>query len=439
MKTLPSTGFLDLLRLAGGLLRAFLRRPSAPDTSQALSNWMKGVTRRTSSENVILNFLVKKVLLVTGRDLSRHILAERPRGDGYAAGALKRKAMTFLAPRGLTILQDELWERQRPFHENVLCAGRPHEHEQAFLLQVHRAFAAPVGGIADIRKAMGQVMRGVVFGEGVAPERVSEDVQVLFDLVQSPLKRVLRGGKEKGRRKRFYDDLRTLWRGAEGEGGKRPALLSRARRFVPAEADEGEMLEQIPHWMFTFTQSGADLLARTLALVASRPAVRARVIEEIRANGPLDQAASVARWKYLEACLWEAGRVFPPVTKTTHDAPPKGDVFDGAQIPPGIEIAHYFPTMQRDVAGDPTSNDFQPERWLGEGGYGDPHAATNLFLSGARVCPGQDLIRFVCKAAIALLLARHDLQVEGGALSRAPLPFSFPEKQIRFRAGGETR
>lgn len=443
MKSLPTTGVVDLFRLAGGLTGALLRRPSAPDIGRALSDWMNGVTIRHKSENVILNFYVKKVLLVAGRGLSEHILAGCPRSRGYAAGALKRKAMAFLAPRALTILHDEPWERLRPFHESVLCTGRAHEHRQAFLDQVDGAFAAePIRDIEDIRRCMGRVMRGIVFGglggDGGVPERLSDDVQVLFGLVQSPVKRTLFGGKEKGRKERFYAGLRELWRGTTaGDGGaaaaERPGLLARARRFVPAEPDEGEMLEQMPHWMFTFTGSGADLLARSLALIASRPEVRARVLGEIAANGPIERADAVAEWRYLEACLLESARLFPPVTKTFHQAPPEGDVFADTVIPPGLEIAHYFPRMQRDLSLDPSADDFRPERWLDPAG--DAHRAyPNLFLSGARACPGKDLILFVCKAAAARLLTRPDLRVESEVLSRDPLPFSFPEKEVRFRA-----
>jgi hypothetical protein len=64
--------------------------------------------------------------------------------------------MSFLAPQALTISHDDKWERLRAFNENVLCAGQPHNHQQAFLEQVYRAFSTPVSSIADIRKTHGQ-------------------------------------------------------------------------------------------------------------------------------------------------------------------------------------------------------------------------------------------------------------------------------------------
>jgi hypothetical protein len=45
------------------------------------------------------------------------------------------------------------------------------------------------------------------------------------------------------------------------------------------------------------------------------------------------------------------------------------------------------------------------------------------------VCPGKDLILFVCKAAIATLLQEQKVRVDSPVLSRDPLPFSFPRPE----------
>jgi cytochrome P450 len=184
--------------------------------------------------------------------------------------------------------------------------------------------------------------------------------------------------------------------------------------------------------MFTFTGSGTAMLARALALITSRPEVRARVLSEITEHGALDEPSNIERLSYVEACLLESARLFSPVPRTFHCAP-QGDTFEGVDIAPGIEIAHYFPLNQRDHTADLSANNFLPERWL------DPasaaHAAyPNLFLSGARSCPGKNLILFVCKSAAAILLKEHNLQAvkEMTRLAADPLPFSLPEKQIHF-------
>ncbi|MFQ6027206.1 MAG: cytochrome P450 [Dehalococcoidia bacterium] len=427
-KTLAATGPADLLRLIGGLARGILRRPISLDSGLVLSNWIRGVTRRRS-DNVVINLLFKKLLLVTGRDLSEHILGQPPSTQTYMEGPTKVRAMSFLAPQGLTICHDRQWQRLRHFNVQVLSTGLDPARQQAFLDQVHQAFARPVSGVNDVRECMGQAMLGVVFGEQAAPAHLAEDIPVLFGYVRSPLRRKILGGKERGRRERFYATLRQLWR--DTRGAQHPSLLATAQGMAQGEDyDEEELLQQIPHWMFTFTGSGTDLLARTLAVVGARPQVADKVREEIAAAGPLDQPFSIDQLDYLEACLRETCRLFPPVTSAFHVAP-QGDRFGDTSIPAGVEICHYFPLSHRDVSADPRANHFEPERWL------DPanearSSYPNLFLSGARACPGEGLILFICKAAIAILLDQRRIRVHSDLLSRDPLPFSFPQKEVRF-------
>ncbi|HKW42024.1 MAG TPA: cytochrome P450 [Gemmatimonadales bacterium] len=413
-----------------------MRAPRSFDPSLVLHDWMKDLTVRYHSANVVLNLLALRLLLVTDQNLSRHILAGQPRTTAYVAGTLKRKAMSYLAPQALTITDDAAWQRLRPFNERVLCAGRPHDFQREFLGHARRAFSGPVATVADVRDRMGQAMLNIVFGERVAPERLSADIRVLFGLVQSPLKRLLWGAIERRRLRVLYGSLRQAWGGLAGQGGQRSDGAARTSllgiaRAAGADGNPEALLQQMPHWMFTFSGSGADLLARGLALIGSRPEVLAGVRREIAGAGPLDAPASIDRLRYLEACLLEAGRLFPPVTRTFHRAP-AGDVMMGTRIPPGSEILHVFSLTQRDRAADETANAFHPERWLDTPAKAAA-AYPNVFLSGARHCPGRELILFVCKGAAAMLVAESGLSVHCDVLARDPVPFTFPEKLVRFR------
>jgi len=134
--------------------------------------------------------------------------------------------------------------------------------------------------------------------------------------------------------------------------------------------------------------------------------------------------------RYLEACLLETCRLFPPVTNTFH-ATPNGGSFGGSSLPAGVDIIHYFPANNRDTVADPSADDFRPERWL------DPAQNAqldypNLFLSGPRACPGKDLILFICKAALAVMLIKHRLTIESPSLAGDPLPFSFPTGNVHI-------
>ena len=374
-----------------------------------------------------MNLGIRKILLVTGKDLSKHILDGPPNSKTYIAGTTKINGMSFLAAEGLTICQGEQWQRLRNLNEHVLAIDTGTELQQKVLDQVHQAFSAPVSSVDDLRQNMGRTMLGVVFGG--APAHLVEDIQVLFSYVQTPVRRLVLGRRQRGRHQRFYATIQQMW--TKNEQSQDPNLMARACAFAQGgDFDADELIQQIPHWMFTFTGSGTDLLLRTLAMVGSRPEVGDRVRAEIAAAGPLDGPDAIDRLPYLEACLMETCRLFPPVTRTIHVAP-EGDTFDGVTIRPGMEIWHYFPATYRDTSVDTKTNDFEPQKWLDSG---DERRLKypNLFLSGARACPGEDLIVFICKAAIAILLGQDRVRPSSSALARDPLPFSFPSSTVRF-------
>ncbi len=409
-QSFPTAGPGDIARLIGSLAIASIR---GRDRVAVIDDW---VCRESDGRHaVIVNVLVKKLLLVTGPGLSEHVLAATPGTDTFTTGNLKKQGMTFLAPHALTISDGEAWAERREFNEQVLCTGRPHELRATILGHVSDAFGPPLGSTADVRDRMAEVMTKVVVG-GSAPRELPDEVDALMGVVQNPIKRAALGWWYARRRARFYEVIERRWNDAPDD-----TLIGRARRFGAASK---ETTEQVPHWMFTFTGSATDLLSRTLAIAASRPDVRAKIAAEVEERGSLDDADTIDALDYAEACLRETGRLFPPVTKTFHVAP-NGSEFDGRQIPADMEIVHFFPLHSRDD-GDPTAHEFRPERWIGD----DP-PESNLFLSGARSCPGEDLIMFICKAALAQ--ASGGLTAGTPELTHDPLPRTFPVKTVTLR------
>lgn len=424
----PSTRFVDLLRLLRMCVGGFVRAPRSFDFGLTLQTWFRGLVRRAGSENIILNLYFKKLLIVTGRELSAHILAQPPDVRGYVEGTTKTMAMSFLAPQALTITHGQQWQRLRRFNETALHAKEADARMQFILDGVRKAFQGPVTDIGDIRRCMEIAMQKVVFGDQ-APTHLAEDVQKLFRYVQSPGRRILFGWSQVGRRKRFYHALSRLW--AECSASSPPSLVATARILTHnGMHPEEEIIQQIPHWMFTFTGSGTDLLARTLGMVVSRDSVYARVRAEAVELRAKHCASTIMNMDYLESCLLETCRLFPPVTRTFHVSP-QGNLFHGVNIPAGMEILHCFTANQRDTSMDATASEFRPERWMEPGN--DARAIyPGLFLGGARNCPGKDLILFVCKVAIATLIDHGRLRSRCPALSEDPLPYSFPEDGLRF-------
>ena len=421
MPAYPKTRRRDALRLLARRAGARLR---GGDAGAAIGAWLREQTARLNSPDIVVDLIVRRVLFVSGRELSAHVLAAEPSERGFASGTMKRKAMSFLAPHALTIAHDGEWRALRAYNETVLQPGRPHAHLPAVLSAVREAFAEPVKEIGDVRRRMGQVMLTVVFGKGNAPPHLVGDIQELFAEVNA--KAALLGSRKKALRDRFKDELRRLWQSGAGAG--EPALLAHAREAAASvedpHANEETLVDQIPHWMFTFTNSGSDLLYRSLAMITARPETLAAVRREIAAAGKLDAPENAHALRLLEACILEAGRLFPPVVVATHHAA-RETSFQGKAIPAGTEMLQYFPFTNRDAARDPFASHFRPERWL------EPDATAfadypNLFLSGARACPGRSLIMFVEKAALAMLLGGGPVTPSHEALRKDPLPVTFP-------------
>ncbi|MGQ0648919.1 MAG: hypothetical protein ACT4P7_15280 [Gemmatimonadaceae bacterium] len=414
-------GVGELARLVLQLGTARLRQGKDFDLSAAGSAWARSIMQRDNATVLEISALGKQVQIVGDHAYSEDVLSQTPSVTGHGAATPKVEGMSFLAPHALTIAHDEEWKRLRPFNERVLGTGGTHVYAQTFLDKVRGAFSRPVASVEEARGAMGRAMGGIVLGDAAPdPQHVAEDVSTLFGIVQKPVKRKLLGFLYAGRRKRLYELLGRAWDSADaGE----PTLIALARHNAP-DMDRTALLEQVPHWMFTFPGSGTDLLLRTLVLITSRSAVKQQVIDEARSAGPLDRAETMRKLPYLEACLLEAGRLFPPVTKTFHSHAPTG---------PDRHIVHYFSLLHRDDRLGPTVHAYRPERWQGPE-LDAPAAASNLFLRGPRACPGMDLILFVCKAALARLVVEHGVTAPHPRLTSDPLPVSFPRDIPRFTA-----
>lgn len=417
-----TAGVGDLLRLGARMGAGWLRERGDFDPGATGCRWARELVQRKGGDALTISVAGKRIDVVAARDLSEDVLATPPVDGGYTTGHAKRSGMGFLAPHALTITDGEDWRRLRVFNERVLGIGGPHPFAQPFLDSVRAAFDQPVATVDDVRRAMGRAMVGIVLGDDAARgSDPAEDVRVLFSVVQSPLRRKLVGFRYRGRRDRLYDSIGRAWDHAGSD--PQQTLVALARSVAP-ELPRQQLLEQVPHWMFTFTGSGTDLLTRALALITSHRDVRQRVRQEIEAAGPLTRADTYTRMPYLDACINEAGRLFPPVTRTFHRPPAHAAKSAG-------DVVHFFLLLQRDETLGRTVHAFRPERWL-TFELDEPAAASNLFLRGPRACPGKDLILFVCRAALARQIAELSVVASGSRLARDPLPITFPKQAARF-------
>ena len=150
---------------------------------------------------------------------------------------------------------------------------------------------------------------------------------------------------------------------------RKDMLGSFINRGLTQEQLESETLTQIT----AGSDSTASALRMTLYYITTNPSVQERLLAEAnkaiaegRITRPVIKDAEARRLPYLQACIKEGLRMYPPVTGLLCKEVPKGGVhIDGKFAPGGTWIAWNSWAMQRDKdIYDIDAEIFRPERWL---------------------------------------------------------------------------
>lgn len=122
---------------------------------------------------------------------------------------------------------------------------------------------------------------------------------------------------------------------------------------------------------FAGSDTTASGLRGTLLHIVTNPNVYAKLkaeIDEAVSKGLVSsptQAHEAAKLPYLQACIKEGLRIFPPITSLRERVvPPEGDTILGRFIPGGTNIGiNMAGSLLSDIFG-PDPDVFRPERWL---------------------------------------------------------------------------
>jgi cytochrome P450 len=111
----------------------------------------------------------------------------------------------------------------------------------------------------------------------------------------------------------------------------------------------------------------------TLLYIISQPLVYFKLQSEIdmaernhHLSKPVIRDTEARQLPYLQACIKEGLRIWPPVTGLMEkEVPPQGDVIHGKFIPGGTHIGYCAWGMHRSKAVFGEDSDmYRPERWL---------------------------------------------------------------------------
>ncbi|KAL8869935.1 MAG: hypothetical protein Q9174_003899, partial [Haloplaca sp. 1 TL-2023] len=146
------------------------------------------------------------------------------------------------------------------------------------------------------------------------------------------------------------------------------------KRILPSATDtnERDLAElEITIALFAGSDTTATSIRAILLHVITNPLVYGRLQREID-SGILDGTISspahedeVRRLPYLQACIREGLRVFPPITYLRERVTPKdGDTLNGFLIPAGVNIGFNLPGLLLNEVFGTDARSFRPERWL---------------------------------------------------------------------------
>ncbi|CAJ0550075.1 Ff.00g100050.m01.CDS01 [Fusarium sp. VM40] len=178
-----------------------------------------------------------------------------------------------------------------------------------------------------------------------------------------------------------------------------------------------EMHSNAELFMLAGSETTATLLSGCLYNLLTYPDKMETVLKEIRGRFSTSDDLTLERLaelKYMNACLKEALRVYPPVPiGSPRVVQGDGQQILGKYIPPEtrVSVHHYSTYHSEENFKDAES--FVPERWLKtDPKYaGDMLEAHQPFGFGPRNCLGQNMAMHEMRLILATLLMKFDLQL----------------------------
>ena len=165
------------------------------------------------------------------------------------------------------------------------------------------------------------------------------------------------------------------------------------------------------------SESTATWLSGITFLLLSNPEALHKVMHEVRSTfskaSDMSFQAVATQLPYLNACLNEAARYYPPVPsmlprKVEIDGLTVGDVL----IPKGAKVGIHPWSVNRSSENFKDPDRFVPERWMGDKRYQtDNLAASQPFIIGPKACLGRNLAWAEGRSIIAKMLWNFDMEM----------------------------
>ncbi|KKK19858.1 hypothetical protein P175DRAFT_0252155 [Aspergillus ochraceoroseus IBT 24754] len=182
-----------------------------------------------------------------------------------------------------------------------------------------------------------------------------------------------------------------------------------------------EMYANSHIFMVAGTETTATALSGLTYQLLLQPEKMERITKEVREtfqNHSGIDMGTLARLEYLNACIEEGLRFYPPVpTGVPRIIPSGGLMVCGELVPAGTAVSVSQWTTYRNPENFKRPNEFLPERWLDDPEFAtDKKAALQPFSFGPRNCLGKNLAYHEMRILLANVLYNFDFTLAPSSL-----------------------
>ncbi|CAN4087968.1 unnamed protein product [Withania somnifera] len=197
------------------------------------------------------------------------------------------------------------------------------------------------------------------------------------------------------------------------ENGENMDLLS---RLLIAGHDDVVVRDMVISFLMAGRDTTSSALTWLFWLTTNHPNVKNEMINEITSINNGEKALEfddLKGMKYLQACLNESMRLYPPVAWDSKHAAKDDILPDGTRVQKGNRVTYFPYGMGRmeNIWGKDRL-EFKPDRWMDE--YGELKSVSAykfpVFQAGPRVCLGKEMAFTQMKYVLASVLRRFEIK-----------------------------
>ncbi|KAG9597788.1 benzoate 4-monooxygenase cytochrome P450, partial [Aureobasidium melanogenum] len=178
-----------------------------------------------------------------------------------------------------------------------------------------------------------------------------------------------------------------------------------------------EMHANAAVFMMAGTETTATLLSGLTYYLLTNSDKLGNLVAEVRGNFTSESEITVdalAKLPYLNACIEEGLRVYPPVSGSLpRKVPAEGATIAGTWVPGDVSIAVNQRATYQSTTNFRNPTSFIPERFLGDPEYANDNlAALQPFSVGPRNCIGKNLAYHEMRLLLTMMLFNFDISLQ---------------------------